>query len=386
MPYSIYLHIPFCQHRCGYCDFNTYAGLDDLIPAYVRALEAEIRSLPSLPVHTIFFGGGTPSLLPPSSIERLLQSLRDTFDLRPGAEITLEANPGTLSAPYLSALRTAGVNRLSLGMQSAQPDELALLERSHNVDDVIDAVRWARRAGFDNMSLDLIFGLPEQSIDHWDATLTQALAFSPEHFSLYALTLEHGTPLKDQADGGLIPEPDPDVAADMYELAAAKLSAAGYQQYEISNWAKEPAAIWGSQHNLQYWRNQPYLGLGAGAHGYADAARTVNVLSPQAYIGRFEDGNTDRALQFPRTPATSSVTLIDRETEISETMMMGLRLTDEGVSDHVFQARFGRSLGDVFGDEIESLIKLGLLTWNANALRLTPRGRLLGNQVFMHFV
>jgi len=386
MTYSIYLHIPFCQHRCGYCDFNTYAGLDDLIPAYTRALVAEIRSLPSLPVHTIYFGGGTPSLLPPPLIERLLHALRDAFDLHPNTEITLEANPGTLSKSYLNALRSTGINRLSLGMQSAQSGELALLERIHDVNDVIDALDWARQVGFDNLSLDLIFGLPDQPLDLWDDTLTQAVGLFPEHFSLYALTLEHGTPLKHQADRGLIPEPDPDMAADMYQLAAAKLSAAGYQQYEISNWAKEPAEIWSSQHNLQYWRNKPYLGLGAGAHGFSGASRTVNVLSPQAYIRRFKDHNVDRTLRFPRTPATASVTPIDRETEISETMIMGLRLTQEGVSAHIFEERFGRSLDDVFGDEIEGLVELGLLTWYANSLRLTPRGRLLGNQVFMQFV
>jgi oxygen-independent coproporphyrinogen-3 oxidase len=384
--YSIYLHIPFCRHRCGYCDFNTYAGLQDLIPAYTRALEVEIRSFPSLPVHTIFFGGGTPSLLPTSSIAILLRALHETFELQLDTEITIEANPGTLSKNYLQDLRTAGVNRLSVGMQSAHSQELALLERTHSMDDVNSAVNWARDAGFNNLNLDLIYGLPMQPIDLWEATLIQALDLAPEHFSLYALTLEHGTPLKHQAERGQIPEPDPDMAASMYELAAVMLSQAGYQQYEISNWAKAPAAIWGSQHNLQYWRNFPYLGLGAGAHGFAEGTRTVNVLSPQAYIRRFKDNITDRVLRFPRTPATVSVTSIDIDTEISETMMMGLRLTVEGVSAHAFEARFGRSLGDVFGDEIEKLIQLGLLKWNADVLCLTPRGRLLGNQVFMHFV
>ncbi len=386
MNYSIYLHIPFCQHRCGYCDFNTYAGLDDLIPAYTRALEVEIRSFSSLPVHTIFFGGGTPSLLPPSSIAKLLQALGETFDLLPDAEITLEANPGTLSKAYLKALRATGVNRLSLGMQSSHPQELAMLERTHSMDDVINAVNWARDAGFDNLSLDLIYGLPKQSGDFWEATLTQALKYSPEHFSLYALTLEHGTPMKHQVERGQIPEPDPDVAASMYEIAESRLSSAGYQQYEISNWAKAPAEVWSSQHNIQYWRNFPYLGLGAGAHGFAEGSRTVNVLSPQAYIRKLKENNVDRALSFPRTLATVSITPIDIETEISETMMMGLRLTHEGISAHAFEARFDRSLDEVFGDEIEKLIGLGLLTWNDHALCLTPRGRLLGNQVFMHFV
>ncbi|MBG7609368.1 MAG: radical SAM family heme chaperone HemW [Anaerolineae bacterium] len=386
IPYSIYLHIPFCHHRCGYCDFNTYAGLDDLIPDYTRALEREIRSYPSIPVHTIFFGGGTPSLLAPSSIDRLLKALQETFDILPNAEITLEANPGTLSKNYLKALRTAGVNRLSLGMQSSHPQELAILERSHSMVDVFNAVDWARYANIDNLSLDLIYGLPYQNIDLWAATLTQALEFFPEHLSLYALTLEHGTPLKQQVARGKLPDPDPDLAASMYELAAAKLSSAGYQQYEISNWAKTPVDVWGSQHNLQYWRNLPYLGLGAGAHGFAEGSRTVNVLSPQTYINRLKERNSDRALIFPRSQATISITPVDKETEIGETMMMGLRLTHEGVSAEAFKARFNQSLQDVFGDEIKKLIGLELLTWKDQALCLTPRGRLLGNQVFMHFV
>jgi len=182
-PYSIYLHIPFCRHRCGYCDFNTYAGLQDIIPAYTRALEVEIRSFAPLPVHTIFFGGGTPSLLPPSSIARLLRALQETFEIQLDAEITIEANPGTLSKNYLQDLRTAGVNRLSVGMQSAQSQELALLERTHSMDDVINAVNWARDAGFNNLNLDLIYGLPMQPIDLWEATLIQALELAPEHFS-----------------------------------------------------------------------------------------------------------------------------------------------------------------------------------------------------------
>ncbi|MEN8172275.1 MAG: coproporphyrinogen-III oxidase family protein, partial [Chloroflexota bacterium] len=267
-----------------------------------------------------------------------------------------------------------------------QPGELALLERIHDLDDVVDAVGWARGAGFDNLSLDLIFGLPDQAIDDWGDTLAQALELAPEHFSLYALTLEHGTPLKHRADRGLIPEPDPDLAAEMYELADSRLSASGYQQYEISTWAKAPAEVWSSQHNLQYWRSKPYLGLGAGAHGFTGNFRTVNVLSPQAYIRRLGADQDDQTLPFPRTPATSSLTPIDSETEIAETMIMGLRLTQEGVSTQNFEARFGRPVDDIYGDEIEHLIELGLLTRTANTLRLTPRGRLLGNQVFMRFV
>jgi oxygen-independent coproporphyrinogen III oxidase len=392
-PHSLYLHIPFCRHRCGYCDFNTYAGQDDLIPAYVEALGREIELLARsagrpLPVHTVFFGGGTPSLLPASGIERILTALGDHFDLLPGAEVSLEANPGTLSAGYLRDLAALGVNRLSLGMQSARPEELALLERQHDYRDVIQAATWARRAGLDNFNLDLIFGLPEQTLKSWQRSLELALDLRPAHFSLYALTLEHGTPLFHWAARGLLPEPDPDVAADMYDWASERLEAAGYQQYEISNWAAVDSSgeLLACRHNLQYWRSLPYLGLGAGAHGFSGQVRTVNVLSPAAYIQRCLSGKSQ---PYPRTPATISAQEIDHQTEIGETMMMGLRLTSEGVSQAVFEARFGEKLEERFQKEITGLQGAGLLEWYGGenpALRLTKPGRLLGNQVFLQFI
>jgi oxygen-independent coproporphyrinogen-3 oxidase len=216
--YSLYLHIPFCQHRCCYCDFNTYAGQDDLIPAYVEGLCREIEQAAMaagerLPVHTVFFGGGTPSLLPPHALERILRALSDHFDVRAGSEITLEANPGTLSQDYLRALHGLGIDRLSLGMQSAHPAELELLERGHDYGDVIRAVQWARGAGFENLSLDLIFGLPYQAMQTWQRSLELAVNLAPEHLSLYALTLEHGTPMQRWTSKGLLSEPDADLAA-----------------------------------------------------------------------------------------------------------------------------------------------------------------------------
>ena len=391
--YSLYLHIPFCHHRCGYCDFNTYAGLESLIPAYVDALcrEAELLAQsagPRLPVHTVFFGGGTPSLLPAPHLERILQTLRDFFNLKPGLEITLEANPGTVSHDYLCDLRRLGINRLSLGMQSAHPGELSLLEREHDYGDVVHAVAWARQAGFDDLSLDLIFGLPYQAMETWQQNLTLAINLSPEHLSLYALTLEHGTPMENWVSRGLLSEPDPDIAADMYEWAGDRLEGAGYQQYEISNWARLDSSqiAFTCQHNLQYWRNLPYLGLGAGAHGYAAEVRTANVLSPANYIKRCRVG---KAGEFPRTPATASLLPVDPETEMRETMMMGLRLTRAGVSRSAFESRFGRSMEEIFGREIENLLEMRLLEWagdGGDVLRLTDRGRLLGNRVFVQFI
>ncbi|MBN1669201.1 MAG: radical SAM family heme chaperone HemW [Anaerolineales bacterium] len=401
-PFSLYLHIPFCRHRCAYCDFNTYAGLSALIPDYLHALTQEVTWLAAragarLPLHSVYLGGGTPSLVPAELLAQVMVAIQAGFEVLPQAEITLEANPGTVSRPYLQALRTVGFNRLSLGMQSANPGELAFLERIHDYPAVIQAVTAARAAGFDNLSLDLIFGLPGQSLASWRHSLELALGLHPEHFSLYALTLEHGTPMQCWAERGLMREPDPDAAAEMYELASDMLAAAGYCQYEISNWARcapvtlpetaNPALA--ARHNLQYWLNQPYLGLGAGAHGYAAGLRTRNVLAPRAYIRRML-GNEKRADQiFPRSPATVQVEVVGREQEIAETMMMGLRLTRQGISARAFQARFGSSLEEFFESQISALRKRGLLEWVGEKdahLRLTQAGRLLGNQVFSAFV
>lgn len=391
-PTSLYIHIPFCLHRCAYCDFNTYAGMEARIPAYVDALCQEIAwmgatSGEKLTVHTVFFGGGTPTLLSPDQVEHILSTCRENFSLLADAEISMEANPGTVSLESLQRLRAAGVNRLSYGMQSAHPADLRLLERIHDTYDVIRAVTWARQAGFDNLSLDLIFGLPFQSLERWRQTLETALGLHPEHLSLYALTVEHGTPFQAWARRGLVPLPDDDLAADMYDAASERLAQAGYFQYEISNWACERnGKILSCRHNLQYWRNLPYLGLGAGAHGYIAGHRTINVAAIPAYIERCRTMPADDA--FPAGPATIQAQPIDRWTEIQETMMTGLRLTAEGVLADAFKARFGISLERVFGGEIDRLIQQGLLEWagEPRTLRLSFRGRLLGNAVFRQFV
>ena len=387
---SLYLHIPFCRHRCAYCDFNTYAGMENLIADYVTALIAELGCAaaglpPNARVHTLFLGGGTPSLLPLSEVSRLLSAVRDGFPLTSGAEITLEANPGTLSREYLRGLRSLGVNRLSLGMQSASPEDLRILERGHDFFDVVQAVKWARQAGFGNLNLDLIFGLPYQSLASWQRTLELALDLRPDHLSLYHLTLEHGTPMNSWVQRGLLPAADSDLAAEMYEWAMARLEKAGFEQYEISNWARRSAdgRLLACQHNLQYWHNLPYLGLGAGAHGFAAGCRTVNVRGPQAYINRCRNG---AARPFPRTPATVHLTPIDRATEMAETMMMGLRLVQEGVPDRAFRQRFGVSIEAAFPREIHELRTQGLVEWSQGRLRLTARGKMFGNRVFMRFV
>ena len=363
---------------------------------YVWALCREIEMLSAsaagqIAVSTVFFGGGTPSLLRIDMVQQIMRTLSQNFELEEDVEVTLEANPGTLSPEYLYQLRWTGINRLSLGMQSAKPEELRLLERQHDFFDIIQAVRWARDANFSNINLDLIFGLPEQTLDSWQNSLELACNFNPEHLSLYSLTLEHGTPMQHWSEKGLISQPDPDIAADMYEWASEFLLSNDYIQYEISNWASRGPDndLLSCRHNLQYWRLGPYLGLGAGAHGYFDGMHTVNVLSPAIYIKRLRVHSAAPIAKFPRTAATYSSESIDAQREMGEVMMMGLRLTREGVSNSSFINRFGQSIIDIYGLQIDKLIKLGLLEWNGqdnNTLRLTKPGRLLGNQVFLEFV
>lgn len=398
MPLSLYLHIPFCTVRCSYCDFNTYAGLESLIDPYARALAAEVRRVGSARpedfdgrVHTVFFGGGTPSLLKADQLGIVIDAVHEAFEVLPDAEVTLEANPGTVDPASLASYRELGVNRLSFGVQSAQPAELQLLDRLHTFGQVVEAVAWARRAGFDNLNLDLIFGLPHQSPSAWRDTLERTLALEPDHLSLYALTLEFGTPMQTWVARGLLPSPDPDEAADMYEWASEALQSSGFAQYEISNWAKlgpaEPddggAPGLACRHNLQYWRNLPYLGFGAGAHGFAAGWRYSVTRSPRAYLERMS-GGTRRP--FPFSPALESSQPVAPEVEMGETMMMGMRLTGEGVGEEAFQHRFGRPLSESYPGELRRLMEQGLIERNAGRVRLTRRGRLLGNRVFAAFV
>jgi putative oxygen-independent coproporphyrinogen III oxidase len=415
--HSLYFHIPFCTHRCAYCDFNTYAGQESMIPAYVDALCKEIEFVGNLsrvegrlsdsetaveaplPVHTVFFGGGTPSLLSPKQFEMIFNSIHANFKLTEDVEFTIEANPGTVSYKDLLELRKIGINRISYGVQSANTEELHMLERAHNFFDVIEAVASARKAGFDNLNLDLIYGLPEQTLSTWRTTLKRILDLHPEHISAYALTLEHGTPFGRWSSLGLLPLPDPDLAADMYEWAGETLEANGYVQYEISNWAKGLALggaeqeqrvhhipAFACRHNLQYWHSLPYLAFGAGAHGYASGYRYSNVLRIKTYIERLNTANWLPDTAFPITPATVNhhkQTLTD---DMSEYMLNNLRLVEVGASDLDFKSRFGTRLMDVYAAELEELIRFGLLEWNGDSIKLTKRGRLLGNQVFMRFV
>jgi oxygen-independent coproporphyrinogen-3 oxidase len=347
--------------------------LEGLFTPYAAALAEEVRRAGRRErVPTLFFGGGTPSILPLHLVEELLIACRDAFAIEADAEISLEANPGTVDEAKLAGLRRMGVNRLSLGVQSAQPGELALLGRSHSFEQAVEAVAMARHAGFDNLSLDLIYGLPEQSLRDWEATLEAALALSPDHLSAYCLTVEEGTPLAEGVAAGRVPEPDPDLAAEMYELAEVVLDRAGFTHYEISNWAQPGREC---RHNLVYWRDGGYLGLGAGAHSHREGRRWWNVRAPGEYIARVRAGESPEA----------GGELLSREQAMGEMMMMGLRLR-EGVSAEAFQGRFGEELGEVFGRELAELAEEGLIAWDGVRARLTARGRLLGNRVFGRFL
>jgi len=395
-PYSIYIHIPFCRHRCAYCDFNTYAGKEDLIPTYVHAVCREIEwvghEAPSkINAHTIFLGGGTPSLLSVDEVERILVAVEEHFDLLPGLEVTLEANPGTVTLAYMRDLKKLGINRLSLGMQSVIQRELNMLERQHDFGDVIHAVHWARIAGISNVNIDLIYGLPDQGLEDWKRNLAAAVSLETEHLSLYSLTLENGTPMEHWVKRGLINEPESDLAADMYEYSMDYLEGVGYKQYEISNWARidKDGTLISCEHNVQYWRNLPYLGFGAGGHGFVDDFRIANVLSPTKYIQRCLDLTSETRRSFPRSPANISFMQLSQAEIMSDTIIMALRLTREGLSQRLFRERFGVNFANLFAREIDELIALNLLEWagsDGDILRLTPSGRLLGNQAFIRFV
>ncbi|HET7144705.1 MAG TPA: radical SAM family heme chaperone HemW, partial [Anaerolineales bacterium] len=380
-------------------------------PAYVNALINEIEAVSTLKpipinVHTVFFGGGTPSLLSGPQFESIIDTLRAAFTFSADAEISTEANPGTISPEKLNAIREAGINRISFGVQSANTEELNLLERTHDFFTVIEAVSTARKAGFDNLNLDLIYGLPEQTLSTWKTTLQRIVDLHPEHISAYALTLEHGTPFGKWASKGLLPLPDPDLAAEMYEHAEEFLASNGYVQYEISNWALDirPLTIdqhsssnvnslpaFACRHNLQYWRSLPYLAFGAGAHGYAYGYRYANALRIKTYIERLTDLESSITnYQFPLSPAAVNQHKQTQKDDMSEYMLNNLRLTNAGVAESDFRLRFGRGLQDIYPAEIEKLIHAGLLEKKTSeyseVFRLTKRGRLLGNQVFMQFV
>ena len=395
---ALYIHIPFCETKCPYCDFNTYSGIEAIMPEYIEALVEEVdlwaaalNQSGSHPtgrqsISTVFFGGGTPSYVSPESIRRVLDTVRSAFSLAAGAEVTMESNPGDVTLDRLQSWKEAGVHRLSIGVQSLDDGLLTLLGRRHSAETARQAFHNARRAGFGNVSLDLMYGLPHQTLAQWRNTITETLSLRPEHLSLYCLTLEEGTPLEAWVRQSKVPDPDPDLAADMYLLAEELVDRGGYEHYEISNWALPGRAC---QHNLTYWRNQPYLGVGPGAHSSLSGYRFADVKSPQRYIQRVRASSQQTIRPsdlhaFHQHGLVDMVEAIDQPLEMAETMMLGLRLS-EGVGEEDFLRRFGASIMQTYGSQVAKLEELGLLEWKEARLKLTPRGRLLGNEVFQRF-
>lgn len=324
-------------------------------------------------VHSIYFGGGTPSLLSPEQVREILSTVYSLFAVEAGAEVTLEANPGTIDRRYLTAVKAIGINRLSLGMQSLDDNELALLGRIHTASEARAAVRLARDAGFTNLSFDLIYGLPNQALAGWRKTLDDVIDLNPEHISLYPLTLEDRVPLRLAIERGEIPQIDPDLTADQYELAQDMLQEHGYNHYEISNWAKEGYEC---RHNLVYWHNLPYLGAGVAAHSYIDGHRLANTADLDSYLNAFS-GNL--------LPARELDEEIGPELKLSETVILGLRLS-EGIGLDDIKRRFGVDLLRHYERQINETAASGLLEYSGRRIRLTRRGKLLGNEVFWRFL
>ncbi|MDQ6527006.1 radical SAM family heme chaperone HemW [Nocardioides sp. LHD-245] len=369
-PFGFYVHVPFCRVRCGYCDFNTYTA-EELGPGvsrstYADQAVAEVRLARrvlggrDLPVGTVFLGGGTPTLLPPEDLGRILRAIDDEFGLAPDAEVTTEANPDSVDLSYLERLREAGFNRLSLGVQSAVPQVLAVLDRTHDplrVPGIVDA---ARAAGFEQLSLDLIYGTPGESGDDWEDTLEAALACAPDHVSAYSLIVEDGTALARRVRRGELPMPDDDDLADKYVQADELLVAAGLGWYEVSNWARDDAAR--CRHNLGYWAGADWWGIGPGAHSHVGGVRWWNVKHPAAYAGRLADGVT---------PAHAREVL-DAETRRVERVLLEVRLRS-GLAVDVLDAEARTTLPALVAD--------GLVEDRPDRLVLTRRGRLLADGV-----
>lgn len=376
MAAGIYIHIPFCRSRCSYCDFATDVWRSgDAVQRYVDALCTEIGSSKSSPLgpargnrpfaETIYFGGGTPSLLDPSQMEDIIAAVNSKFDVAQQAEITMELNPATVTLASLAGYRSLGVNRASFGVQTFDDRELKLLARGHDSADVRKTFRMLREAGYDNVSLDLIAGLPGQTIERWSRNLDEAIAMGPEHISLYLLEIHEGTPLAAQVQSGRRPQPDDEAAAEMYEMMIDRLDEAGYVQYEISNFAKPGFA---SRHNTKYWRLEPVYGFGVSAHSFDGKERYSNERDTAKYISMIESGGSAEVTREAVDPA-------------SESAFLGLRLC-EGIDVVDYDRRHSTDLSS----KMVGLEENGLVEVTGGRLRLTRKGMLFSNEVFAEFV
>jgi oxygen-independent coproporphyrinogen-3 oxidase len=370
---GLYLRIPFCSSRCSYCDFATGLYQEDLAERYVRALITEIRSsrYAGDSVDTVYFGGGTPSLLAPSQLESVLATLHDRFKIDSKSEITLEINPGSVNDEKLRAFRNLGVNRASFGAQTFDDAELAKLGRSHTAADTLKTFAALRSAGFENVSFDLIAGLPGQTLAGWQRNIKQALELCPEHLSFYLLEVHSGTPLAEHIRRGIQPAPDDDLAAEMYQWMLA--AAAGYEHYEISNLCRPG---FHSRHNVKYWTAEPYYGFGCSAHSYDGARRRwSNHRDVLKYVTVIETGES---------PVVEEQQLSEADVR-AEALFLGMRLM-QGVDMRAFSKSFGVDLRDEHREDLDRFCKAGLLELDGDLMRLTRTGALLSNEVFAAFV
>lgn len=373
----LYIHVPFCVEKCHYCAFVSKKPEKDELAEYPKLLlrELQLHSSSASPLASIYFGGGTPSLLQPEHLSLLLEGISNQIGIEKDAEITLEANPGTVDLNSLKAFREPGINRISLGIQSFDDNFLNRLGRIHSADQSRQAFRDAREAGFKNISIDLIHSLPSQSIEQWRAELSQAVKLSPEHISIYGLTVEEGTPFACAYPAGSPDLTDEDLSADMHELADEFLTSCGFEHYEIGNYARPGLR---SRHNSGYWRRDGYLGLGVAAHSFLREGYGVRYSNPgdlEDYRRNITGGKLARIGEHRLT----------EDDAMAEYMFLGLRLAD-GVTLHDFEQEFGRSFESVYGPVVADLARLGLLIKNKDILTLTQRGMLLSNQVFARFL
>ncbi len=364
---AVYVHIPWCASLCPYCDFDKQASEFRLVDAYIDAVLRHVEDTPTRVAHSLFFGGGTPSLLTVPRLARIITACRDRFSMAPDAEITIEANPSDVVPHKIEAYLNAGVNRISLGVQSLRDDELRLLGRRHSAEKAARAARAIREAGCANFSLDVMYGLPGQSVVALAQTLDGVIGLEPAHVSCYALTLEHTTPMGAAVEAGELVLPEDDVLADQYALIQERLASAGYGQYEISNWARPGRE---SIHNLTYWRNGEWLGLGSGAAGSFMGYRTKRTPVVRDYIAAASASDPAYVESEPWT----------RERLMRDTVMLGLRLT-EGVSDSAFRARFAVGLAEYCDNRLADLVQAGVLRWHGDWLALNPAHYFVCNAV-----
>ena len=396
MPIGLYIHIPFCETKCSYCDFNTYAGIENLLTQYIDSICKEIKLwgsvIPNAHISTIFFGGGTPSYIPTNLLGQILNTIKNEMDTTNCTEITIESNPNDLSEiKKLEYYLKIGINRISIGIQSFNDIHLKNIDRRHSSSEGIHAIKNAKSAGFENINIDLMFGLPNQTKYEWIQTLEVVPTIPIQHISMYCLTIEKNTPMFHQVNQGVLQMPDQDLAAEMYEIATDFMKQENFRNYEISNWAKNNKIC---EHNLAYWKNQQFIGIGPGAHSLLSSYRFSNIESPKKYIQKLKSNpdfektqnnkQTDKD-KFLTIPTTENYEKQDIKTKMSDTMIMGLRL-DSGINLDEFEEKFQIKIEKIFPGKIDKLISENLINKKNNQIKLSDKGKLLGNEVFINFL